>query len=71
MNYLIKILNNLGMLSLVIALIILANKLFKFQINIKGHRIPEDYETIILFAILGFVLLGISKFITKVKGKEK
>jgi hypothetical protein len=69
MNYLIKILNNIGMLSLVIAFIILANKLFKFQINIKGHRIPEDYETIVLFAIAGFVLLGISKLIFKVKNK--
>lgn len=65
MNIIIKILNNIGYLALIAALVIIANLFFDFKINVKGHFIPKDITLAVYFAAAGLIIIGISKILGK------
>jgi len=65
MNIIIKVLNNIGYLALIVALVIIANHFFDFKINVKGHFIPKDIMFAVYFAAAGLIIIGISKILGK------
>ncbi len=67
MRIIIKILNNIGYLALIAALIIVANLYFDFKINVRGHFIPKDFMLAVYFAAAGMVAIAISKMLGKLR----
>ncbi|MBN1633684.1 MAG: hypothetical protein JW917_05925 [Ignavibacteria bacterium] len=63
MSIVIKILNNIGYLALIAALVIITNLFFDFKINVKGYFIPKDIMLAVYFAVAGMVIIGISKIL--------
>jgi hypothetical protein len=65
MRIIIKILNNVGYLALIAALVVVANLYFDFKINVRGHYIPKDLMLAAYFAVAGMIIIGISKILGK------
>lgn len=65
MKIIIKILNNIGYLALIAALVIVANLYFDFKINVKGHYIPKDFILAVYFAAAGMAVIAVSKILGK------
>jgi len=67
MRIIIKILNNIGYLALIAALVIVANLYFDFKINVRGHYIPKDFMLAVYFAGAGMAVIAFSKILGKLK----